>query len=287
MADQTSRTASRSDTASISPFDTSGIERGDDGVLHYTDLPANLVAMLRSAVHAAPDAEALVEYGAPDRRLTYAQLWDRATRVAGGLRDAGVSRGDRVALRLPNGNDWVLAFFGTLLAGGVVVPVNTRLAEPEVAYIVEDSGSSVVLTADEPLPDGEPVVVDDQALDELAGIFYTSGTTGFPKGAMTTHENFLSNVETCIRCLGLGREPGLRTLISVPLFHVTGCNSQLLVLLALSGCSVILPAFEVGAFLSAIEQEKISVLTSVPAIYWLAMQQPRFADTDVSTVRSL
>src|SRR3954463_14221900 len=146
MAEQNSRTASRGDAAGTSrgniggasPFDTAGIERRDDGVLHYTDLPANLVAMLHNAVDAAPDAEALVEYGMAYGRLTYAQLWDRATRVAGGLRDAGVARGDRVALRLPNGNDWVLALFGTLLAGGVVVPVNTRLAEPEVAYIVED-----------------------------------------------------------------------------------------------------------------------------------------------------
>jgi acyl-CoA synthetase (AMP-forming)/AMP-acid ligase II len=273
------------------PWSTDGIERGRDGVLHYTGLPGNLVQMLRRSVDEAPDAEAIVEYGAGSLsaagRLTYAQLWERASRVAGGLRASGVGRGDRVALRLPNGNDWVLGFFGTLLAGAVVVPVNTRLAEPEVAYVLEDSGAAAVLTPDQPLPDGAPVVVDDQALDELAGIFYTSGTTGFPKGAMTTHENFLSNVETCIRCLGLGRERGLRTLISVPLFHVTGCNSQLLVLLGLAGCSVILPAFEVGAFLRAIEEEKISVLTTVPAIYWLAMQQPQFASTDTAGIRSL
>ncbi|MDQ1650086.1 MAG: long-chain acyl-CoA synthetase, partial [Frankiaceae bacterium] len=184
-------------------------------------------------------------------------------------------------------NDWVHAFFGTLLAGGVVVPVNTRLAEPEVAYVLEDSGAVLALTPDTPLPDGDPVVVDDQAPDELAGIFYTSGTTGFPKGAMTTHENFLSNVETCIRCLGLGHEPELRTLISVPLFHVTGCNSQLLVLMGLAGCSVIMPAFEVKAFLHAIEQERITVLTTVPAIYWLAMQQSEFAQTDTSGVKAL
>jgi acyl-CoA synthetase (AMP-forming)/AMP-acid ligase II len=73
----------------------------------------------------------------------------------------------------------------------------------------------------------------------------------------------------------------------VPLFHVTGCNSQLLVLVGLAGCSVILPAFEVGAFLRAIEDERISVLTTVPAIYWLAMQQPTFAEIDTSGIRSL
>jgi acyl-CoA synthetase (AMP-forming)/AMP-acid ligase II len=206
--------------------------------------------------------------------------------VAGGLRAAGVRPGDRVANRLGNGTDWVLAFWGTLLAGGVVVPVNTRFAEPEVRYVVEDSGAAYVVEPEGPLPDGDPVEVTDQAHTDLAGIFYTSGTTGFPKGAMTTHENFLSNVETCLRTLALPREPRT-TLISVPLFHVTGCNSQLLVVTAVAGRSVIMPAFEVRAFLRAIEEERVDVLTTVPAIYWLALQQPGFADVDTSSVVAL
>ncbi|MCZ2860531.1 class I adenylate-forming enzyme family protein [Blastococcus sp. VKM Ac-2987] len=267
------------------PFDRSGTEVGPDGIRRYTGLPQNLVQLLRTAVDARPDAEALVELGGD--RLTYRQLWDRATRVAGGLRVAGVAPGDRVANRLPNGNDWVLAFWGTLLAGAVVVPVNTRFAEPELRYVVEDSGAAHVLEPGTPLPDGEPLAVTDQAHTDLAGIFYTSGTTGFPKGAMTTHENFLSNVETCLRCLGLPRDEPLSTLISVPLFHVTGCNSQLLVVTAVAGTAVVMPAFEVGAFLRAIEDERISVLTTVPAIYWLALQQPGFADVDTSSVRAL
>jgi acyl-CoA synthetase (AMP-forming)/AMP-acid ligase II len=266
------------------PFDRAGTEVGPDGVRRYTGLPQNLPQMLRAAVEGSPDAEALVELGGD--RVTYRQLWDRAARVAGGLRAAGVAPGDRVANRLPNGNDWVYAFWGTLLAGGVVVPVNTRFAEPEVRYVVEDSGAAYVVEPGTPLPDGDPVEVSDQAHTDLAGIFYTSGTTGFPKGAMTTHENFLSNIETCLRCLGLPREPRT-TLISVPLFHVTGCNSQLLVVAAVAGKSVIMPAFEVQAFLRAIEEERVDVLTTVPAIYWLALQQPNFAEVDTSSVISL
>jgi long-chain acyl-CoA synthetase len=266
------------------PFDRSGTQTGPDGIRRYTGLPQNLVQMLRTAVDGSPDAEALVELGG--ERVTYRQLWDRAARVAGGLRAAGVRPGDRVANRLPNGNDWVYAFWGTLLAGGVVVPVNTRFAEPEVRYVVEDSGAAYVVEPGTPLPDGDPLEVTDQAHTDLAGIFYTSGTTGFPKGAMTTHENFLSNIETCLRCLGLPREPRT-TLISVPLFHVTGCNSQLLVVTAVAGTSVIMPAFEVQAFLRAIEEERVDVLTTVPAIYWLALQQPNFADVDTSSVISL
>src|SRR4051812_4588734 len=266
------------------PFARSGTEVGPDGIRRYTGLPQNLPQMLRTAVDTHPDSEALVELGG--ERVTYRQLWDRAARVAGGLWAGGVGPGDRVANRLLNGNDWVYAFWGTLLAGAVVVPVNTRFAEPEVRYVVEDSGAVHVVEPGAALPDGEPLEVTDQAHTDLAGIFYTSGTTGFPKGAMTTHENFLSNVETCLRCLGLPREPRT-TLISVPLFHVTGCNSQLLVVTAVAGKSVIMPAFEVQAFLRAIEDERIDVLTTVPAIYWLALQQPGFAEIDTSSVVSL
>src|SRR5204863_6426698 len=116
-------------------------------------------------------------------------------RVAGGLKSAGVGRGDRVAIRLINGVDWCLAFYGVQMVGAIAVPVNTRFSETEVDYVVNDSGSKFVFQPGEALPDGEPYVLDDVKREEVSAIFYTSGTTGFPKGAMTTHENFLSNVE--------------------------------------------------------------------------------------------
>jgi long-chain acyl-CoA synthetase len=156
-------------------------------------------------------------------------MWDRATRVAGGLRAAGVQRGDRVAIRLPNGNDWALAFYGIQLAGAIAVPVNTRFTESEIEYVVSDSGATLTIEPGAPLPDGDPLVVDDLGHRDLAAIFYTSGTTGFPKGAMTTQENFLSNCETCRRVIGFEESDDIRNLISVPMFHVTGCNSQLLI----------------------------------------------------------
>jgi acyl-CoA synthetase (AMP-forming)/AMP-acid ligase II len=270
-------------SGSLQPFDLSGIHRDDGGVLRYQQMPSSLVAMLRSTVDARADAEALVELGGD--RLTYRQTWDRAARVAGGLRAEGVTPGDRVALRLGNSVDWCLAFFGAQMVGAVVVPVNTRFSESEVEYVLTDSGASYVFAPGNPLPDGPPHTVDNLAPTDLAAIFYTSGTTGFPKGAMTTHENFLANTETCQRVIGIhGPEP-IRNLISVPLFHVTGCNSQLLLTAQLGGTTVIMPAFEVQAFLRAVVDERIDVLTSVPAIYWLAMSQPNFADFDVSHVR--
>ena len=116
-------------------FDTSDIEGGADGPRRYRSVPGNLVQTLRRAVDRNPAGEALVEIGGD--RVTYTQLWDRAARVAGGLREAGVQPGDRVALRLPNGTDWALAFWGTVLAGAVVVPVNLRFIPEEVAYVVD------------------------------------------------------------------------------------------------------------------------------------------------------
>jgi long-chain acyl-CoA synthetase len=268
------------------PWLSNGVARGADGIQRYEGLPASVVAMLRATVERDGSREALVETGGGPR-LTYDELWNRASRVAGGLRAAGVAPGDRVAIRLGNGVDWVVAFFGTMFAGAIVVPVNTRFAEEEVAYVVSDSGAAVVIAPGDPLPDGEPFVHTDASPDTPAAIFYTSGTTGFPKGAITTHANFLSNCETCRRVLGLEHGTGLRTLVSVPLFHVTGCNSQLLVAVYLCGSTVIMPQFEVGGFLAAIGQERIDVLTTVPAVYWLAINQPAFAAADVSSVRML
>jgi long-chain acyl-CoA synthetase len=192
-----------------------------------------------------------------------------------------------VANRLPNGVDWVVAFWGTLLAGAVAVPVNTRFAEPEVRYVVEDSGAAFVVEPGAGLPDGDPLTAPAADHDTLAAIFYTSGTTGFPKGAMTTHGNFLSNVETCLRCMSIDRDEQVTTLVSVPLFHVTGCNSQLLVATAVAGTTVVMPAFEVTTFLRAVEEERVTHLVTVPAIYWLALQQPGFADVDTSAVRAV
>ena len=270
--------------ARLRPFDETGLARGVDGALHYLDLPYTLLEMLRTRVENDASREAVVEFAGD--RVNYQQLWDRSARVAGGLLAEGVTRGDRVAIRLGNGLDWVLAFFGTLMAGAVVVPVNTRLHETEVGYVLTDSGATYVFEPGRDLPDGRSHVDENVGLDDLAAIFYTSGTTGFPKGAMTTHEGFLSNIETCRRVVPLG-DRGIRNLVSVPLFHVTGCNSQLLPTCAWGGTTVIMPAFDVQSFFRVIAEERINLLTSVPAIYWLVMNQTNFAELDVTNIRWL
>jgi long-chain acyl-CoA synthetase len=268
----------------VHTFDATGVIRDPQGIKHYQGLPASLLAMLRVSVERDGDAEAVVVLDGP--RVSYAELWDRSAQVAGGLRAAGIADGDRVAIRRGNGLDWVLAFFGTLMAGGVVVPVNTRLTDREIAYVVEDSGSTYVVEPDAELPDGEPYVAEGLEGGDLAAIFYTSGTTGFPKGAMTSHLNFVTNTESCRRVANMPEhDPTVRNLISVPLFHVTGCNYQLLATLRLGGTAVVMPAFEVQRFLAAIAEERITVLTTVPAIFWLAVSQPNFSSFDMSGLR--
>jgi long-chain acyl-CoA synthetase len=268
------------------PFDETGVQRDADGVARYTDRPPSLPAMLKASVERDAAAVALVEVGGPS--ITYGELWERAARVAGGLRDAGVGRGDRVATRLANGIDWVLAFFGAQLLGAVVVPVNTRFTEEEVAYVVEDSGASYTFEADAALPDGEPVEAAALGPDDLAAIFYTSGTTGFPKGAMTSHGNFLTNSENAFRCLFADRSegPSISTLVSVPLFHVTGCNSQLIPVMEVGGRVEILSGpLDFEGFFTAVGDHGVNQLVSVPAIYHAVVRHPSFAELDVSRVR--
>ena len=267
------------------PFDDSGVRADTGGVRHYPGLHASLLEMLRDSVRAAPGAEALAEVGG--RRISYAQLWDGAARVAGGLREAGIRPGDRVAVRLPNSIDWVLAFFGGLMAGAIVVPVNTRFTEAEAGYVIGDSGSTHVFEPGAALPDGQPYVHEDETGPDVAAIFYTSGTTGFPKGAMHTHENILANVETVFRCSSIPRDAGpeLRSLVVVPLFHVTGCHSQTLPTLRAGGTVVIDAAFDGGRMIQTLEQERITACTAVPAIYYYLLNHPEFAPAKVAGVR--
>jgi acyl-CoA synthetase (AMP-forming)/AMP-acid ligase II len=266
----------------IHPFDESGIVRGQDGIARYQNRPRSLVEMLRGSVEKYPNSEAVVEVGG--ERFTYRGLWERSAQTAGGLRALGIQAGDRVAIRLGNNADWCVAFFAIQMAGAIAVPVNTRFTEAEVEYVVNDSGSKYVFLPNQPLPKGNSFVAEKLEYKDVAAIFYTSGTTGFPKGAMTTHEGFLSNIETCRRVGLLPFDGSTRTLVSVPLFHVTGCNSQFLVACEGFGTTVIMPQFNVQSFLKLIEAERINTLTSVPAVFWLAINQPNFRQVNTQAV---
>ena len=269
----------------IRPFDYSAITRDANQIAHYDNRPASLVEMLRATVDRTPDARAIAEVGG--ERVTYREFWDRASKAAGGLRQSGIKRGDRVAIKLGNGLNWCIAFFATQMAGAIAVPVNTRFSDSEVEYVVSDSGASFTFLPGSAMPEAEPFVIEGLEAGDVSAIFYTSGTTGFPKGAMTTHENFLANVETCRRVVDLPMDGSGRNLVSVPLFHVTGCNSQFLPSCEAGDLLVVMPAFDVQTFLKTITEERINRMASVPAIYWLAINQPNFGGLDMSCVKWL
>jgi acyl-CoA synthetase (AMP-forming)/AMP-acid ligase II len=263
------------------PWDISGVSPAPGAGWRFDDLEPSLVALLHDVASRHPEREAVVEVGG--RRLTYAGLLAESLRVAGGLAVRGVDRGDRVAIRLGNGIEWCLAFFGSLLAGAVPVPVNTRFREHEVAHVLGDSGAACVLQPGEPLPDGTPRPVPDLGHDDLAALFYTSGTTGFPKGAALSHGNVLSALEAAQRAMLLP-DTGVRTLVPVPLFHVMGALNQLLPTVRVGGTTVIMAAFDVALWVDTMEQERIDVVSAVPAIYWQALALPDFAGRDTSRV---
>lgn len=267
------------------PFPVTGVIRDRTGVPHYEQLPATLIDLLAEQAERRPDSEAVAELGVGS--LTYRQLWQQAARVAGGLRAEGLGRGDRVGVRYPAGLHWVLAFWGTVMAGGIPVAVNTRSAAPEVDFVLADAGVRVDLAPGIPLPGGQPYVADGLEPADIAALFYTSGTTGRPKGVPTTHEAFLTNAENMMRSMGQTRRLGeeMRTLISVPLFHVTGCNSQLLAAAYAGGAAVIMPALSLPELIAALPSQRISSMVTVPAVYALLLRHPEFARVDVTGVR--
>src|ERR1700682_507175 len=159
----------------IYPFDQSGVARGADNIARYSGLPNSLLEMLRATVDRRPNNEAVAEIGGS--RINYRELWNRSAHVAGGLKKQGVERGDRVGIRLGNSLDWCVAFWGSLMSGAVVVPVNTRFSESEVEYVITDSGSRFVFLPGQELPAGDPFGAEGFTPPDVAALFYHSGAT--------------------------------------------------------------------------------------------------------------
>ena len=174
-------------------------------------------------------------------RLTYEQMWVRCRRLAGGLRSLGLVPGDRVALLAANCHRYLEIYQGVPGAGLVIVPLNTRHAERELTYALDDSGARILLTDRDPgglaaivdrvirlpqeyealLADAQPAELDVGVTEEdLAGLFYTGGTTGASKGVMLTHRNLIANTFHALILMGL--TPRDRFLIMAPLFHAAG-----------------------------------------------------------------
>jgi long-chain acyl-CoA synthetase len=240
--------------------------------------------------------------------LTYADLWDAAARAAALLKSHGVEPGDRVGIMLPNVPAFPIAFFGTLGAGGVVVPMNPLLKSREVAYYLGDSGAKVlfawhsaageaakgaaeagtrVVEVTDPLlalaGRGPAPITADRGDDDDAVILYTSGTTGRPKGAELTHANLTRNAELTATTL-LKSGTGDVVMGCLPLFHVFGLTCGLNATVAAGSTLTLLPRFDPGKALEIIQRDRVTIFEGVPTMY-AAMLHYTGERPDVSSLR--
>ena len=256
-----------------------------------------------------PHRTALVHGGTT---VTYGELHTRTTRLAHALRARGVRRGDRIAYLGPNHPSFLETLFAAGMLGAIFVPQNTRLAGPEIAYQLADSGAKVLVygsshaglvaglpgstdvrvylevgpeyeellaaSTDEPID--EPVAADDTCL-----ILYTSGTTGRPKGAMLSHANVTWNSVNFLIDKDLHADE--RALVSAPLFHIAGLTVLTLPVLMKGGTCVLVEAFDPGETLELVEQHRITYMFGVPAMFEQVARHPRWAEADLSSLRML
>lgn len=273
-----------------------------------------------------------------DDRYTFEEHFRAVAQLAHQLRDRfGVREGDRVAVAMRNFPEWSMAFYAAAAAGAVVVPLNAWWTGEELQYGLEDSGAKVVFVDRQReerlrpewarLPGVEAVIVarSENGVDEghvdiaelLAGIpdtidlpevtldtdddatiFYTSGTTGRPKGALGTHRNICTNAISLFyvaarTALRSGTElissdgPQNAYLLTVPLFHATGCHSILVANTLAGGKLVMVHHFDAGQALELIERERITIFGGVPAMAMQILDHPDFSKRDTSSVKSV
>ncbi|MEU4162436.1 long-chain fatty acid--CoA ligase [Actinoplanes sp. NPDC026670] len=246
----------------------------------------------------SPGATALI-FG--ERRTTYAELFERISRLAAALRAAGVGPGDRVAYLGPNHPSFVETMFATWMLGAIFVPLNFRLTPPEIDYQLRHSGAAALISATPvDFEVGIRITVDDldgfaaaggdveepeTSLDDVACILYTSGTTGHPKGAMLTHGNIIWNCYNLLVCVDVASDE--ITLVSAPLFHVAALNQCLLPTFLKGGTSVIMPGWDVDGCFDAIAEHRITWMFGVSQMFAGLSQSPRWHNADLTSVRSL
>lgn len=257
-----------------------------------------------------PDRVALVF---EEHSWSYADLEREIQRATALIGARGVGPGDRVAYLGVNHPALLAVFFACARLGAAITPINWRLAEPEVRFIVEDSEASL-LVYDEALgPVVEPMRADrpstfflgnDLGVDPILGpevdlpaaaqsrggsgddmvtLMYTSGTSGRPKGAMISHDNMVASIISHDCSFGLG--PGHIALVAAPLFHIGGLNVNLMNTFLKGGTVVLERGFDPARTIELIAEQRINSFFAAPVMLQLLAAQPGFADADLSSVQ--
>lgn len=254
-----------------------------------------------------------------DRRRTWAEFVDRIARLAGAFQNLGLETDTRVSILAYNSDRYLETFFAVQWAGGILMPLNVRLAPPEMIYMLNDAGSEILLvdeahrallpqlTAQSPgirhlillddesvsdgllsyealIADADPIPDAGRGTDDVAGIFYTGGTTGIPKGVMLTHTNLVSNGMSVLVNMYDG-EPCVY-LHSAPMFHIADCQWNISVTVQ-AGTHVFMPRFAPEPLLQKIEQYQVTYCALVPTMVTMLCNLDVKDQYDVTSLRGM
>ncbi|MDF0725426.1 long-chain fatty acid--CoA ligase [Cytobacillus sp. S13-E01] len=278
--------------------------------------------MLLDSTAKYPQNEAIIFY---HKRMTYAEVTGLSQAFTSALQANGVQKGDRVAVMLPNCPQYVISYFGTLMAGGIITQVNPMLVERELQYILEDSGAETIVILDALYPrlksiqdqtnvknvivvslqptetrfapdrsfeefmrsaTGNVTPVDIDPAHDLAVLQYTGGTTGRSKGAMLTHRNLVANVLQSYEFFKESFEPGKdKCLTVIPLFHVFGMTSGMNLSIYCGASNVLLPRFDLEELLQTIKREQPTSFPGVPTMYVAITNHPKAEEYGIDSIR--
>jgi len=252
------------------------------------------------------------------KRFTYREFTEKVNRIAAGLLELGIQRGDRIGVCLPNWHETAMIFFASAKIGAVVVPFNPMYRSHEIEYILKNSEPRILFIADtfvkniglhlavsliknivsvrfehedllswDELSKNDPVdelKISIQVEEDLVCILYTSGTTGLPKGVMTTHKSIVHCANTIVNEMRCTEEDVF--IIPAPLFHIFGITCNLITTIASGGRMVLVEKFHPKKVLQLIEQEKVTVHQGVPTMFLKELEQEDFSQYDLSTLRT-
>lgn len=294
----------------------------DAGPTDAAVLEETIGTRFEQVVAAGPGAEALVEV-ATGRRWTYAELNAEIDALARGLMALGVAKGDRVGIWAPNCAEWVMTQFATAKIGAILVNINPAYRTHELAYVLKQSGVRTLISATAfktsdyvtmvaevraDCPDLRDIIflgtldwdrlhTEQVSADRLRergaelsntdpiNIQYTSGTTGFPKGATLSHRNIVNNGYFVTELINLTADD--RLCIPVPFYHCFGMVMGTLGAVT-HGATIVIPApgFDPGATLTAIQAERCTGVYGVPTMFIAMLGHPGFAQFDLSSLRT-
>ena len=262
-----------------------------------------LIDPLKRALQIRPHEVAFAD---GSRQVTFTDFAQRCERLVGALRGLGAKDGDRVAILANNCIEYFEAYVGVPSGGFVIVPLNTRHAMPELIYALKDSGAKILITDRDDveglagvvdhvigIPDGyEEMLAGAQAAPlgkhiaetDLAGLFYTGGTTGASKGVMLTHRNLISNALNWLA--SVPQSPEDRTLVMAPMFHAAGSNG-ILAAIWQGALQVPLGTFDPAAVLDLIQEHRINLSLGVPSMLAAIAEEQHARPRDISSLKLL